>query len=449
MKINNLSAEDKEALKQKSRKKIQSLINYGFNVMSSNDKKQTSETNRIVNSLENDETFILTIPTQTCICLKVSNMVIKLLKPYIKDLLHIEQKATKTNYILFSYDEDIIEQFEPLAEPNEDLQLIDTFELPFTKYTLPTYTNTARLYSVTSAPVLTPKEVNKILSLYETITANKNSYFLLSNSISLAYNMPMSILRILGENVISLKALNILELIMVFATNSSAIYRQPTEDIKHFAIPVDFFYHDDFDIKQTADELINSINELKSIGLINAFEYVEGKFIINANIIVKSIKQYSYKQELKYYRSLGLHQQNYVYTFINYLRYVKNIKHIETTTDISGNTIKQPIKAKALTITLEGLMYNLELDKYIHDLTHIATILDVLKHVGIEQGLLLIPSNIQSTTKDLVRYLLNHRDRLHEFFVLNPDEKNRVDSKSSTSYCNFSRTTHGRYLVQR
>lgn len=449
MKINKLTPEDKEAIQQKNRKKIQSLINYGFKVTFSNDKKQTSETNRIVNSLENNETFILTIPTQSCICLKVSNMAIKLLKPYIKDLLHIEQKATKTNYILFNYDEDIIEQLEPLVEPNEAIQLIDTFELPFTKYTLPTYTNTARLYSVTSAPVLTPKEVNKILSLYETITTNKDSYFLLSNNISLAYNMPMSILRMLGDNVISLKALNILELIMIFATNSSAIYRQTSEDIKSFVIPVDFFHLDDFDINQTEEELIKSINELKSIGLINAFEYVENKFIIQTNVIVKSIKQYSYKQELKYYRNLGLHQQNYVYTFINYLHYVKNIKHMEITTDVNGNTIKKPVKAKELTITLEGLMYNLELDRYMHDLTRIANILEMLRQVGIEQGLLVIPRDFQSVTKDLVKYLLNHRDMLHEFFVLNPDEKSRENSKISASYCNFGKTTNGRFLLQR
>ncbi len=449
MKNNNLSLEDKEALKQKSRKKIQALINYGFNVLSIDDKKQTIETNKIVNNLENNERFILTIPAHTCICLKVSNMTIKLLKPFIKDLFHIGQKATKTNYILFNCDDDIIKQLEPLSESNEDIQLVDTFELVFNKYSLPTYTNTAGLYSVTSAPVLTKKEVNKILSLYETITKNKNNYFLLSNNISHSYNMPMTILRILGENVISLKALNILELIMVFATNSSAIYRQSTENIKPFVIPVDFFHFDDFDIKQTEDEIINSLNELKSIGLINSFEYIDDTFIIETNIIVKSIKQYSYKQELNYYKNLGLNQRNYVYTFINYLRYVKNIKYAEPKTDFEENANKKSVKAKILMITLEGLLYNLELDKYIHDLTHLATILEVLQQVGVRQGLLVIPSNPQPITKDLVKYLLNHRDKLHEFFVLNPDEQNKKDLISQTSFCKSTRLANGRLLFQR
>ncbi len=431
MNTKNLTLEEKEALIEKSRKKLQALLNYGFEIFSAN-QTQYNAANQIARELENNATFILTLPANKCLCLQVSDMALKLLKPYLKDLLHIGQIATKTNYILFNYDDDIIEQLAPLVESNEQIQLVDTFEMTFNKYTLPTYKNTAKLYNIESAPVLTNKEVKKILELHNKIINNQESYFLLSNNVSHSYNMPMTILRKLGENVISLKALNILELLMVFGTNSSAIYRQQNEDIKPFVIPVDFFNFEDFKLNQTNDEIMNSLKELKLIGLVNSFQTIENAFIIESNVIVKSIKQYSYKQNLGYYKSLCLHQQSYVYTFINYLRYIKNIKHIETTEDLSGKKIKKEVKAEALTISLEGLLYNLELEDYIHNLTYLADILNNLREAGMQQLLLVLPQNAKPITNETIKYLFSHRDRLHEFFILNPKDE-RVEDLEDVS----------------
>lgn len=444
MKVTKTTFEAKETLIEKSRKKLQALINYGFEVKT-NDSIILTNSNQIANSLEKDETFKLTIPAQTCICLSVSNMVLKLLKPYIKDWLQIGQLSTKTNYILFNYDNEILEQLAQLAEPNKHIQLLDTFELSFNKYTLPTYTNTAKLYSIQSAPTLTPKEVKKILELHQRVIDNQENYFLLSNNVSHTYNMPMTVLRKLGENVISLKALNILELLMVFATNSSAIYRQPNEDIRPFVIPVDFFNFDDFNLNQTNDEIINSLKELRAIGLINNVDCVENIFVIHSNIITKSIKQYSYKQTLGYYKNLNIHQQEYVYTFINYLRYVKNIEHLETITDLTEKEVKRKVKAEKLTVSLEGLIYNLDLENYMHDLTRLSAILEVLQQVGIQQGLLVAPLNPQPITKEVIKYLLSYRDKLQEFFVLNMNELKIEDLNITTSYydTNISSSSRG------
>ena len=441
MKVQNLTFDEKEALKEKSRKKLQALINQGFNIVSNDLSSLETNSNKIANELEANESFILTIPQNTCICLKVSGMVLKLLKPYVKDWLHVEQKTTKTNYILFAFDEDIINQLQALKEQNEHLQLVNTFELTFNKYTLPTYTNTARLYSVVSAPILTKKEVKKILELHQNIQENKDNYFLLSNNVTHTYNMPMTILRLLGENVVSLKALNILELILIFATNSTAIYRQTNEDIKPFAIPLDFFSIEDFNLNQTKNEIVNSLKELQSIGLINKFKVLDEVFIIDSNIISKSIKQYSYKQCLHYYKGLDLHQREYVYTFLNYLRYVRNIEHTETIKDLTGNELKKKVKSEKLTITLEGLIYNLELEDYMHDLTRIATILDVLQQVGIQEGLLNMPVNQTPITKETVKYLLANRNKIHEYFTLNQNDITK-EEKNTTTYL-------GRKLIRR
>lgn len=441
MKVQNLTFDEKEALKEKSRKKVQALINQGFNIVSNDLSSLETNSNKIANDLEANESFTLTIPQNTCICLKASGMVLKLLKPYVKDWLHVEQKTTKTNYILFAFDEDIINQLQALKEQNEHLQLVDTFELTFNKYTLPTYTNTARLYSVVSAPILTKKEVKKILELHRNIQENKDNYFLLSNNVTHSYNMPMTILRLLGENVVSLKALNILELILIFATNSTAIYRQTNEDIKPFAIPLEFFSIEDFNLNQTKNEIVNSLKELQSIGLINKFKVLEEVFIVDSNVISKSIKQYSYKQSLHYYKGLNLHQKEYVYTFLNYLRFVKNIEHTEKIQDLTGNEIKKKVKSEKLTITLEGLIYNLELEDYMHDLTRIATILDVLQQVGIQEGLLNMPVNQTPITKETVKYLLANRDKIHEYFTLNQNDITK-EEKNTTTYL-------GRKLIRR
>ena len=441
MKMQNLTFDEKEALKEKSRKKIQALINQGFNIVSNDLSSLETNSNKIANELEANESFVLTIPQNTCICLKISGIVFKLLKPYVKDWLHVEQKTTKTNYILFVFDEDIINQLQALKEQNEHLQLVDSFELTFNKYSLPTYTNTARLYSVVSAPILTKKEVKKILELHQNIQENKDNYFLLSNNVTHSYNMPMTILRLLGENVVSLKALNILELILIFATNSTAIYRQTNEDIKPFAIPLEFLSIEDFNLNQTKNQIINSLKELQSIGLINKFRVLNEVFIIDSNIISKSIKQYSYKQSLHYYKRLNLHQKEYVYTFLNYLRFVKNIEHTEKIQDLTGNEIKKKVKSEKLTITLEGLIYNLELEDYMHDLTRIATILDVLQQVGIQERLLKVPVNQTPITKETVKYLLANRDKIHEYFTLNQNDITK-EEKNTTTYL-------GRKLIRR
>lgn len=434
MDFTTLTISKREELKDKARKKLQALINYGFIVLSADNIEETSS-NDIANALEDDEQFTLTIPTDSCLCIKASDMTLKLLKPYIKDLLVISQKATKTNYLLFNYDDSLASQLAPLSEPNNDIQLIDIFRLHFGKFTLPTYTNKASLYSATSAPTLTKKQIDKVLELHEKIIANQDSYFLLSNNISLNYNMPMTVLRLLGENVIPLKALNLLELILTYATNSSAIYRQPNDELKGFAIPIDFFQHEDFNLNQSETEILSSIIELNEIGLINSFKILEDILYIDSNIIVKSIKQYSYKQPLGYYRNLNLHQQDYAYTFLNLIRHIKNISIKETKKDIAGNETSTVVKAEKLTITLEGLIYNLELDEYLHDRSRLATILTNLLEFGIREKLLIQPNNpTLPQGKELVKYLLSNRDKLHEFFVLNPNEEIRDEVSNVSSF---------------
>ena len=444
---NPKSREEKEAFIEKSRKKLQGFLNYGFIVKSSG--KEYTSSNEVAKCLEQGETFTLTIPPDDCVCLQSSEMGYKLLKPYLKDQLQIEQKSSKTHYLLFSAENK--EQLEEIfSKPNSDLQLLNTFELQFTKYTLPTYSNTAKLYSVENAPLLTPKALNKIKEIFNKVTDSNNTYFLLSNSISYTYNMPMTILRKLGENVISLKALTLLELILIYATNSSCLFRQQNDEVKPFIIPEDFFNLDDFKLSQSKEEIPKSLEELKTIGLINSYENLEDSFVIKSNTIGSSIKQYSYKQELHHYSDMGIQQRPYVYTFINYLRYVKNISRRIVSKDSLGVEKQKIEKAEVLTISFEGLLYNLELVDIIHDRNRLATILQVLLLAGIKQGLLLPQTKFQNIDKNVVKYLLTHRDKLHEVFILNPNTpQKREDNKNSSGTAYFTSDVNGRNIVQR
>lgn len=433
---------------EKSRKKVQALINYGFLITAQSKVYQSS--NDIAHDLENDESFTLTIPPNECVCFKTSEMGYKLIKPYIKDVFHVEQKSSKTHYLLFSTEnkENLEEIF---SEPTQEFQVQNTFELNFNKYTLPNYTNKANLYSVENAPLLTPKAIKKLKEMHEKVVNNENNYFLLSNNISFTYNTPMTILRKLGENVISLKALNILELILIYATNSSCLFRQSYDKVKLFAIPCDFFNLEDFKLNQTNEEITNSLNELKLIGLINNFDFSndDNTFVILSNIIATSIKQYSYKQELHHYSNMSIQQKHYIYTFINYLRYVKNISKKVTVKAPSGNEVQRIDKATSLTITFESLLYNLELEDYIHDHSRLATVLQVLLLAGREQGLLLPQTKFKDIDKNVVKYLLTHRDMLHEVFVLNMNEPSKEECKHSSNTTYFTSDINGRNLVER
>lgn len=407
-------------------RKLQALINAGF-VIKDNIGKPIISAHQAATKLVNSAStaYTITMPDDhKCCCIKWSNMAIKLIKPYIKNKFFIEQWSSNSHYVLV--DSSITEQLEQL-QPIDDIKIVDTFELEFTKSTLPTYTNRASLFTVKAAPSLTAKEIKKILTLSEHIKANQNNYFLLSNSITHIYNAPMTIIRLLGENVISLNALNLTELILTYATNSSAVFRNKSDDIKSFIIPFEFFSNEDFELNQSIDEISSSLVELKAIGLITSYRFNSEtiSFEIVSNVISKSIKQYSYTQPIGYYKSLNLHQQEYCYTFVNYLQYVSNVKYT-TKSEVAENVEVQDIKkAEKLKICLSSLLYNLEQDEYIHDHKRIAQVLHNLYEAGRKAFLLKESYRVIDTSA--VKYLLTHKDKLHEFFILDTEEKMKVN----------------------
>ena len=433
-------------------RKLQALINAGYVIRNSSGKPITSAHQAATDLYSSaSKIYTLTMPDDhKCCCIKWSNMAIKLIKPYIKNKFFIEQWTSNSHYMLV--DSSMAEQLQQL-QPIEDIEVVDTFELEFTKSTLPTYSNRASLFTVNTAPVLAPKELDKVLSLSERILVNQNNYFLLSNSITHTYNAPMTIIRILGENVISLNALNLLELILTYATNSSAVFRNKTDELKPFIIPFDFFSNEDFELAQSIDEISSSLAELKAINLINSYKFIPEivAFEIVSNVITKSIKQYSYTQPIGYYKSLKLHQQDYCYTFVNYLQYVSNIKYT-TKSAVAENVEAQDIrKAEKLTICLPSLLYNLGQDKYIQDHTRIAQVLNNLYQAGMK--VFLLKPTFMQIDNSAVKDMLAHKDRLHEYFILDTDQKAKERFKAFEELITLVnldvKPSQGRMLIQR
>ena len=433
-------------------RKLQALINAGY-VIKDNIGKPIISAHQAATKLVNSAStaYTITMPDDhKCCCIKWSNMAIKLIKPYIKNKFFIEQWTSNSHYMLV--DSSMAEQLQQL-QPIEDIEVVDTFELEFTKSTLPTYSNRASLFTVNTAPVLAPKELEKVLSLSERILVNQNNYFLLSNSITHTYNAPMTIIRILGENVISLNALNLLELILTYATNSSAVFRNKTDELKPFIIPFDFFSNEDFELAQSIDEISSSLAELKAINLINSYKFIPEivAFEIVSNVITKSIKQYSYTQPIGYYKSLKLHQQDYCYTFVNYLQYVSNIKYT-TKSAVAENVEAQDIrKAEKLTICLSSLLYNLGQHKYIQDHTRIAQVLNNLYQAGM--NVFLLKPTFMQIDNSAVKDMLAHKDRLHEYFILDTDQKAKERFKAFEELITLVnldvKPSQGRMLIQR
>ena len=346
----------------------------------------------------------------------------RITKPCIKNLIQIALPSSKETVIVFKCNDDVKHQLAQInTTDEEDIKLfLDGVSIPVCKYNIPSFNKATTLHTLYTPPILTKKQTNIIIDVANMLKDNEDSYILLSEDINLVYNMPMNILNILGENVLPLSALSVLEVIMTYATNSSAVYRQKNDCIKLFKIPILFFNNPDFHFQQSKEDIIKSLDELLGIGLIDDYICENDNFIINSHLIVKSIKQYSYTQHIGFYSSLELQQQEYVYTFINYVNWIRNLNYFKKDEETGKYTT---YKADRLTIPLSSLIYNLDLIKYKSDHTALGKMLTNCLHIGLKCGLL-IYQGFDDVAPSMVKNLLHHRDNLQQVFALKPYTSN-------------------------
>ena len=397
--------------------KFQLLINVGGEFFDKND-----------NLLENAHQIAQAVLKGAQVQLSINQpaMVLKaiptrILKPCIKNLIQITLPATKETVIVFKCNNDVEHQLAQLDTENEEeiIPFLNGITINLTKYNIPSFNKATTLHTLYTPPTLTKKQVNVILDVAKRLNKNNDFYILLGDEISLVYNMPMNILNILGENVLSLSALSLLEVIMVYATNSSAVYRQKNDCVKSFKIPLEFFSNSDFHFNQSKEDIIKNLEALLEIGLIDDYICEDDNFIIDSHLIVKQIKQYSYKQHIGFYRGLELKQQEYVYTFINYVNWIKNLNYFKKDNETGKYTT---YRAEVLTIPLSSLLYNLDLVKYKSDHIALAKMLTNCLRAGIKCDLLQY-QGLDEIAPSVVNNLLHHRDNFREVFVLKAYKK--------------------------
>lgn len=399
--------------------KLQVLINVGGEFFDKND-----------NLLENAHQIAQAVLDGAEVQLSINQpaMVLKaiptrILKPCIKNLIQITLPAIKETVIVFKCNDDVEHQLAQLDTENEEeiIPFLSGITINLTKYNIPSFNKATTLHTFDTPPTLTKKQVNLIIDVAKQLTDNKDFYILLGNEINLVYNMPMNILNVLGENVLSLSALSLLEIIMVYATNSSAVYRQKNDCIKLFNIPLEFFNNPDFHFNQSKEDIISNLEVLLEVGLIDDYFCEDDNFIINSHLIVKQIKQYSYKQHIGFYRGLELKQQEYVYTFINYVNWIKNLNYFKKDDETGKYTT---YRADKLTIPLSSLIYNLDLIKYKNDHVALGKMLTNCLLAGYKCDLL-VNQGLDEIAPSVVKNLLQHRDNLREVFVLKPFSKDK------------------------
>lgn len=396
--------------------KVQVLINVGGEFYDKND-NLLENAHQIAQAVLDGAEVKLNI-NQPALVLKA--IPTRILKPCIKNLIQITFPATKETVIVFRCNDDVEHQLAQIDTDNNEeiIPFLSGITITLTKYNIPSFNKATTLHTLYTPPTLTKKQVNIILDVAERLNNSKDFYILLGDEISLVYNMPMNILNILGENVLSLSALSLLEVIMVYATNSSAVYRQKNDCIKAFNIPLEFFSNPDFHFKQSKDDIISNLEALLEVGLIDDYFCEDDNCIIDSHLIVKSIKQYSYKQHIGFYRGLELKQQEYVYTFINYVNWIKNLNYFKKDDETGKYTT---YRADKLTIPLSSLIYNLDLIKYKNDHVALGKMLTNCLQAGYKCNLL-IYQGLDEIAPSIVKNLLQHRDNFKDVFVLKPNK---------------------------
>ena len=105
------------------------------------------------------------------------------------------------------------------------------------------------------------------------------------------------------------------------------------------------------------------------------------------------------------------------------MQYVLNVKYTTTSKVADNVEDEKTTKVKQLKICLSSLLYNLELDEYIHDHNRIAQVLSNLYQAGLK-AFLLKQISFEFNSR-AVKDMIAHKDKLHEYFVLDIDQNSK------------------------
>ena len=362
----------------------------------------------VLDYLEGKQYLGAMYPSKPCSYIVCNTLLFKLLN--LPTMWAYEPLSGMYVYYFAPTDEATFNRLQSLE--NEDIiSIYSCYGIVFNKYQMLKLCPTWGDYKLSNLPQLTPQTLDFIEETAQKVIDNKDNFFLINNLKPL-YNMPLALSAKLGKTVLSINTHILLEHLLQFMTHSSAVIDNIYSDI----YLVD--YHQlckglTFQGKhKRKDFVINeAFKELQMHNIIDNFNIVNDSLTFESELITKHIKQ-RIRRNMGYYAQLPpTKQAPIIATFINYLHWIVNC----------------PSNFARLTIALDTLLIQLGVERLLkeHRLSEIAKLLNLLRCYGVEYGLLAMPAEQKEITSKDVKYLLQNRSKLHEYFVLNNPQKGK------------------------
>ena len=316
----------------------------------------------------------------------------------------------------FHFDEKIYTYLEENLK-SESISVFCNYAPIFNKYKMLKLCSDWGKYSLPNLPQPTPKQIEQILDLDEKFVYYQNLHFPINNPNG-KYRMPTAIVGRLACSVLPINTLIIFEHLLEQMSVSTAIL-----DNSDVAVP----YLIDLKVlsrnsrfvgkkEKKALTIKKALEELKHLGFVDDYFIDMNNIVVLSTFVTKHIRQQIQRKQGFYKLIPPTKQAPFVATFINYLSWI----------------INSPAHYEQLTISLETLLCkHLRLKRLLkeHRLSEIAKVLNLLRKVGADYGLLELPENAQEITSKDIKYLLKNKTRLHKFIQLKVQPKAEKEEK--------------------
>ena len=362
----------------------------------------------VLDYLEQKQYLGAMYPSQPCSYIVCNTLLFKLLN--LPTMWAFEPLTGMYIYYLAPTDEATFNRLQSLE--NEDIiSIYSCYGIVFNKYNLPKLCPDWGEYKLSNLPQLTPKTLDIIEETATKVIKNKNNFYQINNLKPL-YNIPLALSAKLGKVVLSINTHILLEHLLQYMTHSSAVIDNTYSDVYLVDYP-QLCKGLTFQGKhKRKDFVINeAFKELQNHNIIDKFNIVNDNLTFKSDLITKHIKQ-RIRRNMGYYAQLPTTKQApIIATFINYLAWISDC----------------PSNFARLTIALDTLLIQLGVERLLkeHRLSEIAKLLNLLRCYGVEYGLLAMPAEQKEITSNDVKYLLQNRSKLHEYFVLNNPQKGK------------------------
>lgn len=362
----------------------------------------------VLDYLEQKQYLGLVYPSQPCIGIACNLLLFKLLN--LPTIWAYEPFTGMFVYYFATTSESDFNRLKSL-QVEGIMRVYTDYALAFDKYNMPKFSQNWGDYKLSNLPQLTPQTLDFIEETAKNVIENKNNFFLINNLKPL-YNIPLALSAKLGKTVISINTHILLEHLLQEMTHSSAVIDNTYTDA-YLVNYAQFYKGLVFQGKhKKKDFVINeAFEELQKHNIIDNFNIIDDKLTFESALITKHIKQ-RIRRNMGFYSQLPpTKQAPIIATFINYLYWISNC----------------PSNFAQLTIALDTLIGQLGVERLLkeHRLSEIAKLLNLLRSYGVRYGLLCMPANTQEITSKDVKYLLQNRGKLHEFFVLKTAENGK------------------------